>query len=524
MTIHAREAPETARSSSSADTVREAVETAEDLPYTRPVINAADGNLERLGKATWAAILKANDPPKIFRVGTVPSRLENADDGALITKPLDMRRMCHYLAGIAEWVKIEDGNPKPVHPPSSAISYALATPDPPLPVLSRIVDAPVFAPDGSIHTEPGYDPAARLWFAPAPGFKIPPVSEKPSPIEIKKASRLVREPIWDFPFVSQADQAHAIAYLLLPFVRELIDGPTPLHLVEKPGPGTGATLLVDCLAYPSLGRPLPVITEGRDEDEWRKRLTSKLQSGPSIILLDNLRRRLDSAALAAAITAPVWEDRILGRTEITRLSVRCVWLATGNNPSLSNEIARRSIRIRLDAKVDRPWQRAGFTHPDLRGWVRENRERLVWAALTLGRAWIATGKPRGKAKPLGMFESWTETVGGILEVAGIPGFLENAEEFYETSDVEAAAWRDLINEWWRRFESEDVGVAELWDIVAPENGEGIGDFNLGRGSEKSQRTRFGVLLRQQRDRRYEGLRITAGGTRKGSQQWRLVKE
>jgi hypothetical protein len=253
MTIHAREAPETSRSSSSADTVREAAETAEDLSRTRPVINAADGNLERLGEATWAAIVKANDPPKIFRVGTVPSRLENADDGAVITKPLDTRRMRHYLAGIAEWVKIEDGNPKPVHPPSSAISYVLATPDPPLPVLSRIVEAPVFAPDGSIHTEPGYDPAARLWFAPPPGFEIPPVSEQPSPIEIKKAIRLVGEPIWDFPFVSQADKAHAIAYLLLPFVRELIDGSTPLHLVEKPGPGTGAGLLVDCLAYPSLG-------------------------------------------------------------------------------------------------------------------------------------------------------------------------------------------------------------------------------------------------------------------------------
>ena len=31
--------------------------------------------------------------------------------------------------------------------------------------------------------------------------------------------------------------------------RALIDGPTPLHLVEKPTPGTGATLLVDVLTF-----------------------------------------------------------------------------------------------------------------------------------------------------------------------------------------------------------------------------------------------------------------------------------
>ena len=36
--------------------------------------------------------------------------------------------------------------------------------------------------------------------------------------------------------------------MLLPFVRELIDGPTPLHLIEKPTPGTGGTLLATVAA------------------------------------------------------------------------------------------------------------------------------------------------------------------------------------------------------------------------------------------------------------------------------------
>ena len=28
----------------------------------------------------------------------------------------------------------------------------------------------------------------------------------------------------------------------------MIDGPTPLHLIEKPSPGSGATLMVDAVA------------------------------------------------------------------------------------------------------------------------------------------------------------------------------------------------------------------------------------------------------------------------------------
>jgi putative DNA primase/helicase len=166
----------------------------------------------------------------------------------------------------------------------AAVSYVLATPNPPLPVLNRVVGAPVFARNGTIRLESGYDPLTRTWFDPTPGLSIPPVSEQPSAIEIRRASHFLREPLTDFPFVSGADRAHAIAFGLLPFVRELIDGSTPLHLFEKPSPGAGAGLLVDVLAFPSLGRSLPTITEGRDEDEWRKRITSLLINGPSIVL------------------------------------------------------------------------------------------------------------------------------------------------------------------------------------------------------------------------------------------------
>ena len=104
------------------------------------------------------------------------------------------------------------------------------------------------------------------------------------------------------------------------------------------------------------------------------------------MLIDNLRHKLDSSAVAGALTAPFWEDRILGVSEMVRLPIRCAWIATGNNSEFSNEMARRIVRIRLDAHVERPWQREGFRHPDLMIWVRANRGRLVAACLTLCQA------------------------------------------------------------------------------------------------------------------------------------------
>src|SRR5690606_41625865 len=95
-----------------------------------------------------------------------------------------------------------------------------------------------------------------------------------------------------------------------------------------------------------------VLTEGPDDEEWRKRLTAKLRQIPSIVLIDNLRHPLDSSALAAALTARFWEDRILGASEMTRLPIRCGWIATGNNPEFPNEMARRIVRLRRDARGD----------------------------------------------------------------------------------------------------------------------------------------------------------------------------
>ena len=234
-----------------------------------------------------------------------------------------------------------------------------------------------------------------------------------------------------------------MALLLLGFLRAMIDGPTPLHLIEKPTPGTGATLMVDVIATILTGAGASVMTEGRDDEEWRKRVTAKLRQIPSIVLIDNLRHKLDSSAVAAALTAPFWEDRILGLSEMARLPIRCLWIATGNNPEFSNEMARRLVRIRLDASVERPWRRAGFRHPDLMAWVRANRARLVAACLTLCHAWIAAGRPRG-TRTIGSYEAWAQVMGGMLEVAGIDGFLGNIEEMLAASDGEGAAWRGFV--------------------------------------------------------------------------------
>jgi hypothetical protein len=521
----------------------ELVEMARDASRYTPaptLLNAGDQHLPRITAAAWEAVAFHNTPPFLFVMGTNPVRLEATPDGATAITALNERRLCHALALAAVWHRkatrppakapaLAPGDPcaaipkghVPALPPPAVVRNMLACPSPPLPVLTRVVRAPILAPDGTLATAEGYHGITRTYYAPTPGFEVPPVAEAPSDEDIERARALILDDLLgDFPFVGDAERAHAVALLLLPFVRELIDGPTPLHLIEKPAPGTGASLLADVLLFPFVGGPTPTMSEGRDEEEWRKRLLAILLTGPSVVLLDNLRYRLDSSALSSCMTSTVWTDRRLGVNEMVVVPVRCAWCATGNNPPLSNEIARRTIRIRLDAKQDRPWLREGFRHPNLRAWVAEHRGELVWAALTFARAWVAAGQPASR-EVLGMFDAWAATVGGILEMVCIPGFLSNLTELYDASDAEGAAWRSLVEVWWETHRAREVTAGDLWRLVNPPDGEPI-PLDVGQGTERSQHTRFGFLLMKQRDRQFGKYRVVkVDGTKHGAQLWRL---
>ncbi len=83
----------------------------------------------------------------------------------------------------------------------------LATPDPPLPVLTR---------DGALQTEPGYSEGSPIYYAPPQGFQLPEVPRSPAPKDLARAKALIFEDLLgDFPFADQASRAHALALVLL---------------------------------------------------------------------------------------------------------------------------------------------------------------------------------------------------------------------------------------------------------------------------------------------------------------------
>jgi len=497
------------------------------FPSGKPEIDAGIQALPVVTAAAWDALRQANDPNRLFQHADTVSRLERSTEGHLGISALEEHGLRYEVARAARWYQVKKDRATGLlsevdaRPPLDVMRDMLATPSEkrPLPVLTRLVQAPIYSPTGELLTAPGYHPAARVYYDPPPGVTLPSVPARPTGAEVARARSLIMDDLMgDFPFVGAAERAHAVALLLLPFVRDMIPGNTPLHLVDAPSAGTGKGLLVNALLTPSLGGNKQLMSAANDDDEWRKRITAALAGAPGAIQIDNVARVFASPDLAAALTTTEWSDRLLGQSRLVRYPVRCVWVATGNNMTLSTEIARRSVHIRMNPQRDLPWERqeSAFRHPDLLDWVRSSRGRLVGAALTLVNAWLTAGRPTGK-KTIGSYEEWSRLMGGILAVADVPGFLANTHEFYEEADTEAAVQRRLVAAWWEAFKEEEVGTAELFPIA-----ETIEGLTFGRStSERGQRTALGAYVAKVKDRVYNDYRVAKGSVRDNRQLWRL---
>ncbi len=478
----------------------------------RPSVCVTQGNLDRMSNRAWQALASANEErPVLFRRSNKPVRVERIDGGdTVIIRDLDRDRLRHHAAGAIRWYQMKEGRPNPVKPPVEVIADMLAHPDIPLPVLERVVTVPVFAPDGTLQTAAGYHPAARVYHEPPADLTIPHIPSHPSNAEVEGARALLLDDLLaDFPFADDAGKAHALALALLPLVRDLIDGPTPMHLFEAAKAGTGKGLLVRVLTMLTTGTGAAETPLSNREEELQKKLLAVLLEGRPFVLFDNVNERIDSASLAAALTSTVYTDRVLGISGTAHLPVRCGWIATGNNVDMTTEVARRTIRTRLVAEEEYPHLRKDFKYPSLVRHVAQHRGRYLGALLTLAQAWIAAGQPQGRAT-LGSFESWAAVMGGILDVAGVPGFLSNAAEFYAASDNEGTAWRAFVEAWWERFGPERVTGKDLVALAAEAG------FPFNATTTDKQAIELGKLLGKQIDGVYAGFAIRKRPAPRGS--------
>jgi hypothetical protein len=235
----------------------------------------------------FAELIRINAPnPELFQRGIALVRVRVDEDGRPLIEPITESSLKGHLARTMLWLRNTLTGLQAAQPPLAVVKNLMSRKEwTGIPALRDIVQAPIFSKDGHIIAIPGYHPEARLWYAPWSAMAIS-VPERPNDTDLNRARELIlNDLLGDFPFDGEASRAHAVAAILLPFVRELIQGPTPLHLFTAPTPGSGKGLLVDLTSLIATGRPSLPVSAPRDDEEMRKRITAQLRRGTPIIVL-----------------------------------------------------------------------------------------------------------------------------------------------------------------------------------------------------------------------------------------------
>lgn len=392
--------------------------------------------------------------------------------------------------------------------------------------LDRVATVPFVRPDGTICQAAGYDEATRTYLVEALPVTVP---DDPSDDEVRSAVKLLCDEWLGDLFASlpgAADRANALALILTPLIRGLVPV-VPLAVVNGLQMGVGKNLLADMVAIFSTGATVLPLPWAGDDAERGKMITSAFRTGRELFVFDEAHV-LEGAALARALTAATYTDRLLGVSTMAEWPNNITWMSLGNNVQINGDMSRRVFVIRLAPEGSNPQDRSvdDFRHPDIKGWTQEHRAELVAAGLTLVRAWFAAGRPPSAAgRRFGSFEKWGGMVGGVLELAGVEGFLGNLQEWRSESDYDTRYWVDHLGWVAERFPAgAHFTVAEVVKAMKRAGDEVEHPPRLEDHEVSGYGRELGKAYGKVKGRSYDGYRLLAVSTsRQHGNRWELER-
>ena len=388
--------------------------------------------------------------PGVFQNGVLVQVVREAtqpplclhDNGAPRLRQIPVPSLGPILAGCAVWRRWNASSRAYVRcaPPADIIRAVDAAPEfAGVPVVTGIVSSPVLRADGSVLCKSGYDRETGLYLDIDGDF--------PSLMDPREAIALLHDVTCDFPFLDHAHRSAWVASLITLLARPAFAGPAPMFMFEANASRTGKGLLTDVSTMISEGRKAARHSPPRNDEEFRKVITSVALSGKPYVIFDNIKNKFGGEAIENAMTAGRWSDRLLGGNKTIDVPLNLVWFATANNATVTQDMVGRLCLCRLETKLDNPALRCGFRHQSLLSFVKTHRRKLAVAAISIPAAYMIAGMPEQNLPSWGGFEGWSHLVRGSLVWAGETDPAETRRVLAEHADDESATHRRLVAGW-----------------------------------------------------------------------------
>lgn len=411
--------------------------TLQSLAEGRKVVDVNDDRLKVLDQLVEA--LKAGrDSEKVFNFGgRIARTVEDVDTGMTVAEIVDDESVLNLLSRSAKMISMNQRGVNSAWPESKTIK-ALYGRSRDFRPLRGIAPSPIVRADNTIASTDGYDEASQVLLD-LKGLDIE-IPDDPSEEDVSAAvDFLLEEWLGDFPFASEADKANVLGLILTYPLRELVRL-VPLAVISAKSMGTGKSKLISLIVRLFTGADPELDSLPGSEEETRKQITTLLQKAAAYLIFDE-SPVISGKSINRLLTAMMWSDRLLGGNERAALPVRAVTVATGNNVEIIGDTSRRYYPIELYYDDENPESRSQseFRHADIEAWTDEHRPELLTAVFTLIRAWQVAGRPK-RMTSFGSFEQWEAVVGGVIENAGVEGFLSNLAEHRASADFEESLW------------------------------------------------------------------------------------
>ncbi len=467
-----------------ARTVSKALERARETASPRderPTISLTNRDMLDLANEAWRALSNLRGESGVYRQGRRLMQVRMSDQYP-IAVTLTTQGMRHALIRAAKWTEVENERVRYVTPPSELAIFLLDDVIPrAIPCVSRIASVPYFDDKECLIQHPGYqakDATIVSSLARLEGAHLD--------LNVAQAKDELEMLFQKFEFTNKMDVTHTLALLLTPFASQGFRHPSPLFVVEAPVTGTGKSTLIRAISIVLSGSTnLPELLK-ISQHNIRKAMAHM----PPLVWIPDVER-LDGRDLWRALSSDRSSTHVAGRG--------AVWVASGENPALSREVARRAIRIRLAAPHAAPWLRGARAAHVLEYCLRRRQELMV-ALLSLWNRWFCQKRPKAK-RVLGSFEDWCETVGGVLQCSGFSKFLETAEADALMMDE---LWPSFFRLWWQYFQDRSVSASDVLSICHAHN---LLDIASSGPKKRSQQTRMGHALQKKRNHVIDGKQL-----------------
>jgi hypothetical protein len=378
-----------------------------------------------------------------------------------------------------------------------------------LPALRLFSRGPVFNQHFEL-APPGYDPKSGIFYA---GPAIEPRSST------EHLDRLLAE----FCFAQPGDRTNYLGLLLTNLLVFNFAGAKPAAIFNGNQSGIGKSILAMVAAILREGRYVSTVTFNSNDEEFEKRLATRVRADQMTIIIDNAKcrrkERIESGCLERCITDPILSFRLLSRNlDITSENFH-VFAITANSAEVGADILSRSLVVNLFWEGNP--KRRSFEIKDPEAYAIKHRGEILGELIGMVERWKAAGKPLADVHSRFNKKNWGGIVGGILHVSGATDFMGNAQE------------ASAMDETRRDFESlvELMMESAAWDFAAEALVEmclrnGLLERDLGTGSKKSMSTKMGIVATRFIEESFtlddgRKVKLTKGSDKKGKSLYRV---